>query len=143
MVKRKMKRITKTYLKDLIYKVNGAAIEVHKSLGPGLLESVYHKCLKHELSIRNINFKSELVLPIVYKGIELEAELRCDLFVENILPVELKATEGINPIHEAQLMTYMKILEAPEGVLLNFNVVNLYNEGQRTYVNELYRNLPE
>lgn len=69
--------------------------------------------------------------------------MRCDLFIENILPVELKATDGINPIYEAQLMTYMKLLEAPEGLLLNFNVTNIYSEGQRTYVNELYRNLPE
>ncbi len=136
-------RITKSYLKDLIYKVNGAAIEVHKTLGPGLLESVYHKCLKHELSIRKISYQSELVIPVNYKGLELEAELRCDLFIENILPVELKATEGIHPIHEAQLMTYMKLLEVPEGVLYNFNVVNLYEEGQRTYVNELYRNLDD
>ena len=135
--------ITKSYLKDLIYKVNGAAIEVHKALGPGLLESVYHKCLKHELSLRKISFQSELVIPVNYKGLELEAELRCDLFIENILPVELKATDGIHPIHEAQLMTYMKLLEVPEGVLYNFNVVNLYEDGQRTYVNELYRNLDD
>jgi len=135
--------ITKTYLKDLIYKVNGAAIEVHKALGPGLLESVYHKCLKHELSIRGIKFKSELIVSVNYKGLQLDTELRCDLFVEDILPVEIKTTEGISPIHEAQLMTYMKLLNAPEGLLLNFNVTNLYKEGQRTYVNELYRNLPE
>ncbi|MDA3818861.1 MAG: GxxExxY protein [Candidatus Delongbacteria bacterium] len=135
--------VTKSYLKDLIYKVNGAAIEVHKALGPGLLESVYHKCLKHELSLRHINFQSELIIPVNYKGIEIEAELRCDLFVEDILPVELKAIEGILPIHEAQLMTYMKLLEAPEGLLLNFNVTNIFNEGQRTYVNELYRNLSD
>ncbi|MEA3447031.1 MAG: GxxExxY protein [Bacteroidota bacterium] len=135
--------VTKSYLKDLIYKVNGAAIEVHKALGPGLLESVYHKCLKHELSLRHINFQSELIIPVNYKGIEIEAELRCDLFVEDILPVELKAIEGILSIHEAQLMTYMKLLEAPEGLLLNFNVTNIFNEGQRTYVNELYRNLSD
>ena len=135
--------ITKKYLKDLVYKVTGAAIEVHKALGPGLLESVYHKCMKHELSIRNITFQSELIVPVNFKGIELDAELRCDLFVENILPVELKATEGMNPIYEAQLMTYMKLLNAPEGLLLNFNVPHLFKDGQRTYVNELYRNLPE
>jgi GxxExxY protein len=135
--------ITKSYLKDLIYKVNGAAIEVHKALGPGLLESVYHKCMKHELSLRHINFQSELIIPVNYKGIEIEAELRCDLFVEDILPVELKAIEGILPIHEAQLMTYMKLLEAPEGLLLNFNVTNIFNEGQKTFVNELYRNLSD
>ena len=133
--------LTKSYLKNLIYIVNGAAIEVHKALGPGLLESVYHKCMKHELSLRNINFLSELIIPVHYKGIDIKAELRCDLFVENILPVELKAIEGILPIHEAQLMTYMKLLEAPEGLLLNFNVTNIFKEGQKTFVNELYRSL--
>jgi GxxExxY protein len=141
MVQKKKNMITKSYLKDLIYQVNGAAIEVHKALGPGLLESVYHKCMKHELSLRNINYQSELIIPVHYKGIDIEAELRCDLFVENILPVELKAIEGILPIHEAQLMTYMKLLEAPEGLLLNFNVTNMFKEGQKTYVNELYRSL--
>ncbi|MGC9330916.1 MAG: GxxExxY protein [Bacteroidales bacterium] len=108
-----------------------------------MLVSVYHKCMKHELILRNINFQSELIIPVNYKGIEIEAELRCDLFVENILPVELKAIEGILPIHEAQLMTYMKLLEAPEGLLLNFNVTNIFKEGQRTYVNELFRNLSD
>jgi len=135
--------ITKSYLKDLIYQVNGAAIDVHKALGPGLLESVYHKCMKHELSLRNLNYQSELIIPVSYKGIEIEAELRCDLFVENILPVELKAIEGILPVHEAQLMTYMKLLKVPEGLLLNFNVSNIFKEGQRTYVNELYRDLSD
>ncbi len=135
--------VTKSYLKDLIYKVNGAAIEVHKALGPGLLESVYHKCMKHELSIRGIKYQSELIVAVNYKGIEIDAELRCDLFIEDILPVELKATEGINPIHEAQIITYMKLLNVPEGLLLNFNVTNLFKEGQRTYVNELYRGLKE
>ena len=135
--------ITKSYLKELVYKVNGAAIEVHKALGPGLLESVYHKCLKYELYERGINYRSELVVPVNYKGIDIEAELRCDLFIENILPVELKATDGINPIHEAQLLTYMKLLNVPKGLLINFNVTNLYHDGQRTYVNELYRNLDE
>ena len=135
-------KITKTYLKNLVYRVTGAAIEVHKSLGPGLLESVYHKCLKHELSIRNIHFQSELKVPVTYKGLDIDTELRCDLFVENILTVELKAVEYVLPVHEAQILTYMKLLESPEGLLINFNVVNLFSEGQKTYVNELYRNLP-
>ena len=136
-------KITKTYLKDLVYKVNGAAIEVHKELGPGLLESVYHKCLKHELSARGIYYKSEIIVPVKYKGLELDTELRCDLFIENILPVELKAVEYVLPVHEAQLITYMKLLKSPEGLLINFNVKNIFSEGQKTYVNELYRNLPE
>jgi GxxExxY protein len=141
-MKNKMK-LTKTYLKDLVYKVNGAAIEVHKALGPGLLESVYHKCLKHELDLRRISYQSELVIPIHYKGIELDAELRVDLLVEGVLPVELKATEGFHPIHEAIIMSYMKLLEKPEGLLINFNVTNLFKEGQKTFVNEQYRKLPD
>jgi len=136
-------QLTKTKLKDLIYKVNGAAIEVHKELGPGLLESVYHRCLKHELAERGIKFQSELVVAVNYKGLKLDTELRCDLFIENILPVELKAVEHILPVHEAQIITYMKLLNAPEGLLINFNVKHLFSEGQKTYVNELFRNLPE
>jgi len=136
-------KLTKTTLKDLIYRVNGAAIEVHKELGPGLLESVYHKCLKHELTARGIKFQSELVVAVNYKGLQLDTELRCDLFIEDILPVELKAVEHILPVHEAQIITYMKLLNAPEGLLINFNVRHLFSEGQKTYVNELFRNLPE
>jgi GxxExxY protein len=135
--------LTKTYLKDLVYHVNGAAIEVHKNLGPGLLESIYHKCLEKELSIKDFKFKTELIIPINYKGLEIDANLRCDLFVENCLIVELKSVEKILPIHEAQLLTYMKLLKIPMGLMINFNVTNIYKEGQKTYINELYRILEE
>lgn len=133
--------MTKTYLNDLIYQVNGAAIEVHKAIGPGMLESVYHSCLKHELALSGIEFKSELLIPIEYKGHQVQADMRCDLMIEGILPVELKAVEKLLPIHEAQLLTYMSLLKAPKGLLLNFNVMNLFREGQKTLVNELYRGL--
>ncbi len=133
--------LTRTYLKDLIYRVNGAAIEVHKTLGPGLLESVYHKCLKRELDLRGIKFESELNVPLNYKGVHVETDLRCDLFIEGILPVELKAVETIMPVDEAQLLTYMQLLEAPIGLLLNFNSAHLYRHGQKTLVNDLYRTL--
>lgn len=99
--------------------------------------------MKHELQIRNINFVSELEVPISYKGLNLEAQLRCDLFIENILPVELKATEGTLPIHEAQILTYMKLLKSPIGLMINFNTTHIFKEGQRTFVNESYRNIPE
>jgi GxxExxY protein len=138
-----MNLISKTYLKDLVYHVNGAAIEVHKHLGPGLLENVYHKCLIKELSIKGFNFQSELTLPINYKGIEVEANLKCDLFVENCLVIELKAIDKVLPIHEAQLITYMKLLKVPIGLMINFNVTNIFKEGQKTYVNEFFRNLEE
>ena len=137
------KQITKAYLKELVYQVNGAAIEVYKALGPGLLESVYHQCMKRELTPRNISFSSELKVPIDYKGETVEAELRCDFFVEKVLVVELKAIDIVKAIHEAQLFSYMNLLKAPEGILINFNVKNIFKEGQKTYVNEQYRQLPE
>jgi len=135
--------ITKTDINNLIYEVNGAAIEVHKEIGPGLLESVYHKCLKKELSLRGIKFQSELLVNVHYKGLDLDTDLRCDLFIENILPVELKAVDTILPVHEAQILTYMKLLNVPKGLLINFNVSNIFYEGQKTFVNELYKNLKE
>ncbi|MFV7236428.1 GxxExxY protein [Flavobacterium sp. ZB4R12] len=135
--------VTKKYLKDLVYRVNGAAIEVHKHLGSGLLESIYHKCMIKELSLRGINFQSELTIPIEYKGLELESDLRCDLFIEKCLVLELKASDKVLPIHVAKLMSYMNLLESPIGLMINYNVVNIYNEGQKTYVNELYRRLEE
>jgi GxxExxY protein len=136
-------RLTRTQIKDLTYQINGAAIEVHKALGPGLLESVYHKCLIHELNLRKISFISEVIVPVNYKGLQLEAELRCDLFVEDTIVVELKTVEKILPIHEAQLLTYMNLLEVPFGILLNFNTTNIYHDGQKTFVNSLYRILNE
>ncbi|RZK09802.1 MAG: GxxExxY protein [Flavobacterium sp.] len=135
--------ISKIYLKDLVYNVNGAAIEVHKFLGPGLLESVYQKCMVKELTERGFDIKSELIIPVNYKGLEVEAGLRCDLLVENSLVVELKSVDTIKPIFEAQLLTYMKLLKVPIGLMINFNVTNIYKEGQKTYVNEIYRNLED
>ena len=132
---------TKQDLKDLVYKVNGAAIEVHKHLGPGLLESVYHKCLIRELELKEIKFQSELSIPIEYKGIEVNAELRCDLIIENKLVVELKSVSEMKPIFEAQILSYMNLLNLPMGLLINFNVTNTYKEGQKTYINKLYNQI--
>jgi len=136
-------KITRTFLKELVYQVNGAAIEVHKSLGPGLLENIYHQCIKKELELRKINYSSELQIPLTYKGFELESKLRCDLFIENSLVVELKSVIEINPIFDAQLLTYMNLLKAPMGLLINFGVKNIYYEGQKTMVNEYYRELDD
>lgn len=135
--------LTKSYLKDLTYQINGAAIEVHKILGPGLLESIYHKCLIRELDLRGIFYQCELLVPINFKGLDVDTNLRCDLFVENCIVLELKAVDAFAPIHQAQLLTYMKLLEAPKGILYNFHSVNLYKEGQMTLVNEYFRNLED
>lgn len=135
--------MTQKYLDDLTYEIIGAAIEVHKIMGRGLLESAYHFCLKEELSLRNINFESELKVPLVYKEKTLEADFRCDLYIENAIVIELKATNEIHPIFEAQLINYMKLLKAPKGILLNFNCFNIFKDGQKTFVNEYFKELPK
>ena len=135
-------KVTKKYLDQLTYQVIGCAIEVHKRLGPGLLEQVYHRCLAKEFELQGINYKSELAVSIDYKGFKLGADLKCDFLIEGILPLEIKAVENINPVFEAQLMTYMNLLKKPKGLLINFTVKNIFKEGQFTRVNELYRNLP-
>ncbi len=135
--------LTKKYLKELTYDVIGAAIEVQKTIGPGLLERVYQKCMEEELTQRNIHFQSEFSVPIHYKDKSINAEFRCDLFVEKCLVIELKSVESIQPLHKAQIMTYMKLLNSPKGILINFNSLNLFSEGQLTFVNEMFRNLPD
>jgi GxxExxY protein len=135
--------LTKTKLDQLTYDIVGAAIEVHSELGPGLLESIYHECMKIELKSRGIRFKSELNVPVYYDGELLETTLRCDFFVEDSIVVELKAVKKFEPVFDAQLMTYMKLLNVPKGILINFNCVSIFKEGQKTIVNELFRDLPE
>ena len=100
----------------------GAAIEVHRHLGPGLLESAYEQCLCHELHLRGLSFRCQVDLPLSYKGIKLDCGYRIDLIVGDEIVVELKAVEKILPIHEAQLLTYMKLAAKPVGLLINFNV---------------------
>lgn len=135
--------ITKKYLNELTYKVIGCAIEVHKHLGPGLLESVYEKCFLKELELRGIRYKNQLWVPVHYKGLELNTELRLDVLVEDILCVELKAQDYLLPIHDAILLSYMQMLEKPKGILINFHCVNIFKEGQKTLVNNLFALLPE
>lgn len=135
--------VTQKYLDELSYNVIGACIEVHKTIGKGLLENIYHQCLKEELTHRKLNFLKEMKVPLIYKNKELSADLKCDLLVENCLVVELKAVSELNAIHEAQIMTYMKLLKAPKGILINFNCLNIFKEGQKTFVNEYYKLLPK
>ena len=134
--------MTKKEIDNLSFQIIGAAIEVHKNLGAGLLESVYHECMKEELRLRKINFHTEKKVPIIYKGNQLEANLRCDLYIENQIVVELKSTLEMNKVFESQILTYMNLLNAPKGILINFNCKNIFKEGQKTFVNEIYRNLP-
>jgi len=102
-------------------KVIGAAIEVHRHLGPGLLESAYEECLCHELSLRDVVFKRQVPLPLEYKGIHLDCGYRMDVLVEKQLVIELKTVDRLLPIHEAQLLTYLKLGGIRKGLLLNFH----------------------
>lgn len=114
-------------LEKLATEVIDAAFSVHYALGPGLLESVYQSCLCYELSLRKIKFRQEVVMPITYKNLPIESGLRIDLFVEETLVLELKAVEKVLPIHEAQLMTYLKLTKCRLGFLFNFNVTRIKN----------------
>ena len=136
-------KLTKRNIDDLSYAIIGCAIEVHKVLGPGLLESVYQKCLVRELFLKGLDVKSQLKVPIHYKGLDVEADLRLDILVNELIILEIKAVDAFNPVYEAQVLSYMKLLDKPKGILLNFCCRNIYKEGQRTYVNERYASLPD
>ena len=109
-------------INDLTGAVIGAAIEVHKELGPGLLESIYEECLSKEIELRKIPFKRQVAIPIQYKGSEIESNLRLDMIIDDRLILELKSCEALLPIHEAQLLTYLKLTKIELGLLINFNV---------------------
>jgi GxxExxY protein len=112
---------------EITREIIGAAIEVHRHLGPGLLESAYHRCLARELMVRRIPYNWEWPLPLEYKGIRLECGYRVDLLVAGSVAVEVKAIEAIAPIHEAQLLTYLRLGGWQVGLLINFNVAVLKN----------------
>jgi GxxExxY protein len=134
---------TKKEINDLCYEILSAAIEVHKHLGPGLLESIYEKCLTFELRSRGFEVKNQVALPLVYKGNFLETELKLDLLVNDIVIVELKTVDCFNPINEAQLLSHLFLLALPKGILINFKCRNIMKEGQKTLVTKSFFNLPD
>ena len=123
-------------INELSSKIIGATIEVHKALGPGLLESAYEECLCHELTLQRISFDRQRPLPVEYKGERLDCGYRLDIVVEHTIILELKSCEGIEPIHKAQLLTYLKLSGLSLGLLLNFNVA-IMRDGIVRIVNEL------
>jgi len=124
-----MKRI----FSKLSNSVIGCAIEVHKHLGPGLLESAYQQCMSYELDLNDFKFRTEVPLPIEYKGINLDCGYRIDLLIEESIILELKSVEGLKPIHEAQLLSYMKLANINNGFLINFNV-KVLKQGLKSFV---------
>lgn len=134
--------MTKKEITQLSYEITGFAIKVHKILGPGLLESVYEECLKIELVKNGYDVKQQLVTSINYEGIEIETKLIVDLLVNDTIIIELKAVEELLPIHEAQLLTYMKVLKKPQGLLINFFTNNI-TKSLKPFINEYFRELPD
>ncbi|SRR5690606_14927615 len=118
----------------LTSKIIGAAIEVHKHLGPGLLESAYEQCLAYELHERGLLVERQVMLPVLYKEIELDHGYRIDLLVQGKIVLELKAVEEITPVHEAQVLSYLKFSKCPVGLLFNFNVLRLKDGGIRRFI---------
>jgi len=133
---------SKKVITQFSYDIVSCAIKVHKELGPGLLESVYEKCLKHELQLSGFEVEQQISIPIYYKGLSLETELRLDLLVNDLIVVEIKAAESIHPVFEAQILTYMKLLQKPQGLLINFFTTNI-TKSLKPFVNEYYSQLPD
>ncbi|MEC5171807.1 GxxExxY protein [Chryseobacterium nepalense] len=130
--------ITQKYITDLTYRINGACIEVHKILGAGLAEIVYHRALEKEFKLRNIEYKSEFQIPVVYKNENLNCDFKCDFLIEDLIVLEIKSVSSILEIHKAQVINYINLLKAPKGILVNFNVKNIYHFGQETFINKYF-----
>jgi GxxExxY protein len=124
-------------INDLSYKIIGLAIDVHKELGPGLLESAYQECLYYEIKNAGLNVKKELSLPIIYKDIKLDNGYRIDLLIEDIIVLELKTVEKFTDVHFAQILTYLKLGNYPLGLLINFDSKILKNSIKRFINNPL------
>jgi GxxExxY protein len=127
-------------INDITNMVIGAAMKIHSAIGPGVLESVYRKCLQHELHKAGLAVQSELKLPVHYDGLVLESGYRLHLLVQDRVVIELKCVDALLPIHKAQLLTYLRLANKPLGLLLNFNVVHM-RDGIRRILNNRYQNV--
>jgi GxxExxY protein len=134
--------ITRKRVTQLSYDITGCAIKVHKALGPGLLESVYEYCLKYELEKQGFEVEQQVIVPVHYDGMVMDTNLRLDLLVEDTVVVELKSVQQMIPIYDAQILTYMKLLRCPLGLLMNFFTDNI-TRSTKSFVNEHFRRMPE
>lgn len=133
--------MNKRKVNQLGFEIISAAITVHNALGPGLLESVYEKCLIHELKKRGFTVQSQVVIPINYDGVEIDADLKLDILVNNLIVIEIKAITEVHPVHRAQIMSYMKLLNLPKGILINFHTDKIVNDAEH-FVNTIFKDLP-
>jgi len=137
-----MRNMTKRQVTQLSYEITGLAIKVHKAIGPGLLEGIYEKCLKYELEKNGYTVMHQMIVPVIYDGLMLDTELRLDLLVNECVVIELKTVENVLPVHQAQILTYMKLLQKPQGLLINFFTDNI-TRSIKPFVNEYFRVLPD
>lgn len=134
--------ITQNLVQETAYDVMACAIEVHKYLGPGLLESIYQSCLVQELRLNNFFVKEQVEVRVIYKGVETKDPLRLDILVNDLIIIEIKSVEILLPIHHAQAITYLKLSKKPKALLINFNSVNLV-QGSKPFVDEVFTSLPK
>ena len=120
-------------INEITQKIIGCAIEVHRNLGPGLLESAYEECMAYELEKAGLKTKRQVPTPVVYKDVKLDCGYRIDMLIENLVVIEIKVVDEINPVHEAQILTYLKFSKMNIGLLINFNVTALKN-GIRRFI---------
>ncbi len=135
--------ITQKDINLLTREIIGCAIEVHKEFGPGMLEKTYEKAMLVLLAEKGLSFKFQLEVPVVFRGVQIDNAFKLDILVEDLIVVELKAVEKILPVHEAQLLTYLKLLKKTKGILINFYCTNIFREGQKTFITEAYSQLPK
>jgi GxxExxY protein len=136
------KIITQKYLDQIVHEIIGCAIEIHKELGPGLLESAYEKCMIFLLKNNGYKVESQLDVPIIFRGLLVDRGFRLDLLVENLIIVEIKATKELTSVNKQQILTHLKLLKKPKGILINFHCSNIFHEGQQTFVTNEYAKLP-
>jgi len=134
---------TQKSINQLTKDILGCAIEVHKEFGPGMLEKTYERALLMLLHEKGLKVQSQLEVPVVFKGTVIDNAFRLDLLVEELIIVELKAVQNLLPVHEAQLLTYLKLAKKPKGILINFYSTNIFYNGQKTFITDEYSRLPK
>lgn len=134
--------VTQKYVNEIAYEIVGCAIEVHKHLGPGLLESIYEDCFIEELKSNGFEVKSQVPVPVLYKGKNIGKVLKLDIVVDDLIVVELKAVDVLLPIFKAQLLSYLKLTNKPKGLLINFNCENITRDGLIPLVTDRFAKLP-
>jgi len=136
------KIISQKYVDQITHSIIGCAIDIHKELGPGLLESAYEKCMIYLLNKKGFKVESQLEVPITFQDLTISRAYELDLLVEDLVIVELKTIREFAPVDKAQILTYLRFLKKPKGILINFHCSNIFYEGQQTFITKEYSNLP-